>query len=94
MYDPTDRMVAKQADIISQLNNKILHLEQQKDHAERIAAESYQRAEFYRILETAIAQNESLKESWDALLITLKLVDPEIEKKFSNVRLTRGYGSF
>jgi hypothetical protein len=94
MQHPNDRMIETQANLITQLRNQIRSLEFQKEHAERIAADSYQRAEFYRILESSISNNESLKESWDALLITLKLIYPDIEKKFNNVSLTRGYDSF
>jgi hypothetical protein len=57
------------------LENKNAQLRIEKQHQQNQAA-------FYQLIIEMVSTHEQLQTIWDDLVVTMKLLDPEIEKKF------------
>lgn len=87
MMDSNERMIQVQAELISDLRDKIKKLEKESNELKKGYNNLLQPAHFYKLLEKSIQDNPSLQNSWDDFLVVLRLVNPDIDNEFKNLNL-------
>lgn len=75
------RMYEAQARIISNLRQQLVETTKQKEHL--ISLVGY--GTYYRIMQEAIMENETLQDEWNRFVSMLKLCVPDFEEKMQNL---------
>lgn len=91
MTDPNKMMIDKQAEIITKLREQVSSLQTRLENAQAHIDINVRPAEFYKLLEKSIGENESLRSAWDDFIMVLKLVHPNLNDEYKNVKLAKGY---
>lgn len=81
-YDQRDRMVERQAQIITDKNEEVKALKKKIDLLEDRLAAKEQYADFYLKMQETILASPALMIEWQRFCLVMKLVDPD-EKKYS-----------
>jgi hypothetical protein len=92
MNESPDLIIAKQEKEINDLKEKLEAMEKQAkdsvkmlDEARSKLSGKFIKADFYEVIERMVKENESVNDAWMNLMITMKLVQPELEEEFREI---------
>jgi predicted nucleic acid-binding Zn-ribbon protein len=87
MQDPQERMIEKQAKIISDLNKSIDELKKQANRFMDKLTVCESQAAMYSHIEELVKKHPNIADQWSDFLMMLKLVEPEVEKQFQDLKV-------
>lgn len=80
MMDQRDRMIERQAKIISDLNEKVRGFDRKYADLEAQYNAMMVYATFYKTLQETIMSSPTLLNEWQSFMFTVKMVDPDQQK--------------
>ena len=80
MITSDQRMIAKQAEIITSLNNQIKQMEERHNIELSRLENIHNHGVMYKQMQEAIIVNPALQEAWNDFVIVMKLSDTNIEE--------------
>jgi len=85
MQDTQERMIEKQARIISNLNESILDLKKQANKLMERLKKCESQAAMYNLIEELVAKHPNLSDNWSDFLMMLKMVEGGVEEQFKQL---------